>query len=92
MVIGLVAVGTRVVERLLVLQGRSQLAAVVLVAELGSHQGHCNTQTHTQLLQANSQHSRQVPVMLSLEPRGQNFGLGLKHLASAWPRSCCLVM
>jgi len=21
-------------------------------------------------------------------PRGQNFGLGLEHLASAWPRSC----
>jgi len=38
------------------------------------------------------------PVMLSprgqsgLEvwPRGQTFGLGLKDLASAWPRSRCL--
>jgi len=31
-----------------------------------------------------------------LEGRGQNFGLGLgvglKHLASAWPRSRCLIM
>jgi len=88
MVIGLVAVGTRVVERLLVLQGRSQLAAVVLVAEQGSHQGHCNTQTHTQLLQANSQHSRQVPVMLSLEPRGQNFGLEARGLTSLVPVGC----
>jgi len=31
-----------------------------------------------------------VSVMLS--PRGQNFGLGLKHLTSAWPRSRCLIM
>jgi len=27
-----------------------------------------------------------------LSPRGRSFGLGLKHLASAWPRSRCLIM
>jgi len=26
------------------------------------------------------------------QPGPWSFGLGLKHLASAWPRSCCLIM